>query len=226
MAAEERPTLSEEDLEFVRKVAGGIRKLLPKKISFDELVSYGTIGMIEARERYDPSRGTPFRTFVHYRVRGAIYDGLRQMSWMPENAYKRLRMRERADLYMESLNAPATGTSRRAAAAALGQAVADLGVVYLTTEAAAQARHGTFEPEQPDLESACDLSKVLAEIENLSDSEKLLIRRIYLDDASLGEVGKDLDLSRSWVCRLHAKAIRKLRTRLGVRSAEAPAAPE
>jgi RNA polymerase sigma factor FliA len=211
------PALTEDDVAFVRKVAGGIRKLLPPDVSLDELVSCGTLGMIEARSRFNPARGVPFHVFAHYRVRGAIYDGLRQMSWLPPNAYKRVRMRERADLYMESLAETAWGgPSRSAAVRALGEVAADLGVVYLTTETAAQAREAPPEPARQDPEAACDLGRVIEAMKSLSREERKLLRRLYVDDASLSEAGKDLGLSRSWLCRMHAKAIRKLRERLGI----------
>jgi len=209
--------LSEEDLAFVRKVAGGIRKLLPPEVAFDELVSCGTLGMIEARRRFDPKRGVPFHVFAHYRVRGAVYDGLRQMSWLPANAYKRLRMRERADLYMESLAETTWGSPTRAAAAAtLGEVAADMSVVYVTTETAEQAKLARPEPARHNAEEACDIGKVLAAMKKLTRDERTLLKRIYVDDASLSEAGKSLGLSRSWLCRMHAKAIHKLRERLGI----------
>ena len=215
-----RPTaasLDESDLEFVRKVARSFVKLVSGNVPFEELLSYGTIGMIEARSRFDPSRGIPFHPFAHYRVRGAIYDGLRQLSWLSPNAYKRLRTRERADQYMESLGESATGApSRTAAAQLIGQVAADVSVVYLTTEAAAQAREARPEAATLPGEDVCDLGRVLDEVEKLSEQERTLIRKLYVEDVSLSEAGKELGLSRSWLCRLHAGTIRKLRRRLGI----------
>jgi RNA polymerase sigma factor for flagellar operon FliA len=211
------PSLDAEDVEFVRTVARAVVRWLPPKVELDELVSYGTLGMIEARRRFDPSRGVAFRSFAWYRVRGAIYDGLRELSWLPPNAYKRLRAAERTDLYMESLAETAYGNPTRAVATRLvGEAVADLSVVYLTTEAAAAAREAQPEAATLPGEEVCDLGRVLDEIERLSEQERTLLRRLYVEDASLAEAGKDLGLSRSWLCRLHATTIRKLRRRLGI----------
>ncbi|NMC68994.1 MAG: sigma-70 family RNA polymerase sigma factor [Myxococcales bacterium] len=211
------PSLDAEDVEFVRSVARSVHRLLPPKVELDELVSYGALGMIEARQRFDPSRGVPFRTFAWYRVRGAIYDGLRELSWLPVNAYKRLRAAERTDLYMETLAETAYGNPTRSVAAKLvGEAVADLSVVYLTTEAGAAAREAAPEAASLPGEEVCDLGRVLDEIEKLPEQERTLLRRLYVEDASLSEAGKDLGLSRSWLCRLHASTIRKLRKRLGI----------
>jgi RNA polymerase sigma factor for flagellar operon FliA len=218
------PSLTDEDLEFVRGVVRGFRSLVPSSVAFEELLSYGTLGMIEARRRFDASRGVPFRVFAHYRVRGAIYDGLRQMSWLPPNAYKRLRASERADLYMESAAEPAFGKpSREAAARLVGEVAADMSVVYLTTEAAAQAREERPGPAVLRGEEVCDLGRVLDEVDKLSDAERMLIRRLYVDDVSLAEAGEELGLSRSWLCRMHAATIRKLRRRLGIEPLDAAA---
>ncbi|MBI5491056.1 MAG: sigma-70 family RNA polymerase sigma factor [Deltaproteobacteria bacterium] len=219
----EAPQLDETDLEFVRKVARSFVKLVPSSIPFDELLSYGTLGMIDARKRFDPSRGIPFHAFAHYRIRGAVYDGLREMSWLSPNAYKRLRVRERSDLYMESLAESACGSpSRTAAAQLIGQVAADMSVVYLTTEAAAQAREDRPRAATLPGEDVCDLGRVLDQVDKLSDQEQMLIRKLYVEDASLSEAGKALGLSRSWLCRFHASTIRKLRRRLGI-APEGPA---
>ncbi|MBN1772664.1 MAG: sigma-70 family RNA polymerase sigma factor [Deltaproteobacteria bacterium] len=210
-------SLEAEDVEFVRTVARSVHRLLPPRIELDELVSYGTLGMIEARRRFDPARGVAFRTFAWYRVRGAIYDGLRELSWLPSNAYKRLRAAERTDLYMETLAETAYGNPTRAVATKLvGEAVADLSVVYLTTEAGAAAREPKPEATTLPGEEVCDLGRVLDEVDKLSEQERTLLRRLYVEDASLSEAGRELGLSRSWLCRLHATTIRKLRRRLGI----------
>src|SRR5580692_1510632 len=64
---------------YVRSIAGKIKKTLAKEIEFEDLVEYGMIGLLEAAERYDAAMGANFMTFAYYRIRGAIYDGLRGM---------------------------------------------------------------------------------------------------------------------------------------------------
>ncbi|MBI5499057.1 MAG: sigma-70 family RNA polymerase sigma factor [Deltaproteobacteria bacterium] len=222
----EAPQLDDSDLEFVRKIARCFVKLVPSAVPFDELLSYGTLGMMDARKRFDPARGIPFHVFAHYRIRGAIYDGLRELSWLSPNAYKRLRTRERSDLYMESLAESASGNpSRTAAAQLIGQVAADMSVVYLTTEAAAQAREDRPRAATMPGEDICDLGRVLDEVAKLSEQERLLIRKLYVEDASLSEAGKALGLSRSWLCRFHAATIRKLRGRLGIAAADPAPGP-
>ena len=65
------------DLELVRRLALGLARRLPRHIDLDELVSLGNLGVVEARTRYDASRGIPFGAFAATRIRGAMLDGLR-----------------------------------------------------------------------------------------------------------------------------------------------------
>ena len=71
-----------------------------EEIDFDDLVEYGVIGLLEAADRFDPSIGANFMTFAYYRIRGAIYDGLRGMGWMSRTEYAKARFEERANEYL------------------------------------------------------------------------------------------------------------------------------
>src|SRR5262247_3660790 len=88
---------------YVRSIAGKIKKTIAKEIEFDDLVEYGMIGLLEAADRYDPKHGANFMTFAYYRIRGAIYDGLRGMGWMSRSEYAKARFEERANEYLAEL---------------------------------------------------------------------------------------------------------------------------
>src|SRR5205814_81261 len=64
---------------YVRSLAAQVRKQFNSTLEMDELVSYGQVGLLEAAERFDPKVGANFLTFAHYRIKGAIFDGLRKM---------------------------------------------------------------------------------------------------------------------------------------------------
>ncbi|MEZ4652046.1 MAG: sigma-70 family RNA polymerase sigma factor [Candidatus Eisenbacteria bacterium] len=73
--------LVEQYRSFVTALAKKILKSLPSFVELEDLEAYGTIGLIESSRRFDPSRGVQFKTFAYYRIRGAIYDGIRKMAW-------------------------------------------------------------------------------------------------------------------------------------------------
>ena len=100
----DRQRLVDDNLPFVRGIAAKVKEGLAKEIEYDDLVAYGTQGLIEAAKRYDPSHGVAFTTFAYYRVRGAMYDGLRGMGWIPRGEYAKHRADERAGTFVQSLS--------------------------------------------------------------------------------------------------------------------------
>src|SRR2546423_15128917 len=99
-SAKERQRLVDANVPFVRSIAAKVKEQLPREIEFDDLVSYGMQGLLEAAERYDLSHGTAFTTFAYYRVRGAIFDGLPGMGGLPRGENARLRVEERAGAFL------------------------------------------------------------------------------------------------------------------------------
>ena len=93
----------EQYTPYVRSIAGKVRKKLPPDIEFDDLVEYGMIGLLEAAQRFDPEAGANFMTFAYYRIRGAVYDGLRSMGWMSRTEYAKARFEERANEYLAAV---------------------------------------------------------------------------------------------------------------------------
>src|SRR3954471_20841030 len=99
----ERERLVAENLPYVRAIAAKVKEQLPKEIEFDDLVSYGTQGLLEAAERFDGKHGASFTTYAYYRVRGAIFDGLRHMGWLSRGEYARFRVEERASTWLGNM---------------------------------------------------------------------------------------------------------------------------
>ncbi len=81
---------------LVKFVAGRVGAGLPSSVDPGDLVSSGVFGLIDAIERFDPERGVKFETFAVPRIRGAVYDGLRKLDWVPRSVRSRARSVERA----------------------------------------------------------------------------------------------------------------------------------
>src|SRR5262245_40849715 len=118
MAAMDKKQLVEQHLSLVQAIARKLKKTLRTSIEYDDLVAYGSKGLVEAAERYDARPGVAFTTFAYYRIRGAMFDGLRTMGWYSRADYARYRAEERANEYLQSLS------DREAAAAQQGGAEA------------------------------------------------------------------------------------------------------
>ena len=230
-----RQALVDQHLPFVRSIAAKVKERLPREIEFDDLVAYGTQGLLEASERFDPSQGVAFTTFAYYRIRGAIYDGLRGMGWIPRGEYARHRVEERANQLMQTLTvrpqdgaadggapynrdanddrADATEQDVRAIATALG-GVATVFVTSLDAVPELVDDPGSAPVPHRFAERRESHRVVRAAIDTLPDKERRLLEMYYYEDRSLEESGRALGLSKSWASRLHARAILLLKRAL------------
>lgn len=204
--------------DYVVRIAKQVKRSLSPNIETDDLIGYGMTGLIEAAERFDPTLGANFSTFSYYRIRGAIYDGLRVMGSLSRTEYRRQRFDEKATAYMDSdsMRSSSIGkpkTSSEENLLGMAKKVQRLVTIYVTTLDDKEL-HSLADD---DAEDACDrlarlelYEKMRAAIGKLSESDQEIITAYYFEDKSLEEVGKRLGLSKSWTCRKHARAMEKL----------------
>ena len=92
---------------LVKAIAVRVHNSAPKSVELDDLIGYGEVGLAEAARDFDPDRGVQFSTFAHYRIRGAIYDGLAKMTWPSRAALNRFIFHRRtAELLEHSAASP------------------------------------------------------------------------------------------------------------------------
>jgi len=219
--SETQQRLVEQHLGLVRaQVAEVIRQTgLPSTIEFEDLVGFGTQGLIEAAQRYQPERGASFATFAYYRIRGAIYDGLRSYGWLNRREYARLREQERLDAYLQSRSDAESSQGVRSLeddVAALADALDGAATVFVASLEAEQLEREADPGPSPHEQVAQDeLATALRNaIAELPPQERAIIEAFYFQDRSLKDAGGDLGVSKSWACRVHAQAIERLRKKL------------
>src|SRR5262245_50221291 len=138
---QERNQLIERYLPYVRSIAGKIMKTLSAHIEFNDLVRHGEVGLIEAADRFDPKVGVNFKTFAYYRIRGAIYDGLREMGWLSRSQYAKQKFQEAANSFLASAVAADGGVqaSVQDEVSAVSEMVSGLVPIYITSLEGAEA---------------------------------------------------------------------------------------
>lgn len=221
-----RRQLAEHYLPYVRSIAMKVKATVSQEVELDDLVEYGTIGLLEAADRFDPEHGVQFTTFAYYRIRGAIYDGLRGMGWLSRSESAKVRFGERANSYLQQVSAAMEGGHAvpanpfESAVQDLAKAVEGLATVYITSMDGADGANGgqVADDHTPSQEESLGLHQARAllrgTLEKLSDQEKRLVQLYYYREMSLQEVGEQMGLSKSWTCRLHARVITKLQRML------------
>ncbi len=220
MAAAEVKRLVEQHLSLVQAIARKVKKSVGATVDVDDLVGYGSRGLVEAAERFDPRHGVAFSTFAYYRIRGAMYDGLRSMGWYSRADYARYRAEERANEYLRS-RADREGAARAEGASAgdpatalaeVNEILSGVATIHITSLEAAASVADESRPA-PDL--AVDgqrmAGRVRRAVRALPDKERRLMELYYFADKNLEEAGAELGLSKSWACRLHARAVELLR---------------
>jgi RNA polymerase sigma factor for flagellar operon FliA len=229
MAASEVNQLVEKHLSLVQAIARKVKKTLNASIELDDLVGYGSKGLVEAAERFDARHGVAFTTFAYYRIRGAIYDGLRAMGWYSRADYARYRAEERANEYLRNRAdregagqaqmgsagaAGATGPSASEAAtlAEVHEILSSVATVHITSlEAASSVADDSLPAADVAVDKHRLSHRVRKAVAALPDKERRLMELYYFADKNLEEAGAELGLSKSWACRLHARAVDLLR---------------
>jgi len=215
----ERSRLVDENLPYVRALAAQIKEQLPPEIEYEELVAYGTQGLLEAAQRFDPRGGASFSTYAYYRIRGAIFDGLRQMGWLSRGAYGRQRTEDKITSYLSAVADRDAAADRagvpgdlEAEVMGLSDALAGVATIFVTSLAAIDRQLAEGGPSTDQRLDEARLGHLVREaLASLPDKERKLLDLHYFKSKSLQEAGKELGLSKSWASRLHARAVDLLR---------------
>lgn len=217
----ERDRLIEGHQQYVKKIAAKVYKSLPMNVDFEELVGYGTIGLIEAAERFDARRGVSFLTFSYYRIRGSMFDGLRQMGYYNNSASKKRAWEANANDLLQTATDDMEINAEHATSVddeieAIGSLLDNLIPSYILSMDIDDMS------EIPDYaESAIDsfekkelLQIVLDVVSELSQEEQDLIRDIYFKNITMVKIAEKRGSNKSWISRLHSRAIQRIRDKL------------
>ena len=212
---------------LVKFVAGRVGAGLPSSVDPGDLVSSGVFGLIDAIERFEPDRGVKFETFAAPRIRGAIYDGLRELDWVPRSVRSRAREVERAIADLESTLGRTPNDAEVAERLDITRvtlrpwlssiASTTVGPLERALDLGAEPR--ALSGEVPIVPSKIvedrevrDLMR--AEIDKLPEREKLVLSLYYDEGLTLAQISRVLGVSESRVPQIHTKSVLHLRARM------------
>lgn len=212
---------------LVKFVAGRVGAGLPNSVDPGDLVSAGVFGLIDAVERFDQSRGVKFETFAVPRIRGAVFDGLRSLDWVPRSVRSRAREVETAFTELEGRNGRAPtdtelSTHLKITAPEFQKwlnSIASTTVGPLDRALVAGTEPRTLSGDVPDtpasiVEDGEVRRLVRGEVKRLPDREKMVLSLYYDEGLTLAEIGGVLGVTESRVSQIHTKAVLHLRARL------------
>ncbi|MFT4593211.1 MAG: RNA polymerase sigma factor for flagellar operon FliA [Phycisphaerales bacterium] len=231
-----RNVLMEHYLQLVRYTAERVHTKLPSEVDVDDLYSAGLFGLMQAIDAYDLERGFKFETYCTQRVRGAIYDELRAMDWVPrlvrsrstkvDRARKSIEMTtglkatdeqviqelevdnsEYEKIERDSRPIMMTSLNRKAYDSDSSKEVQEIDVVRDKRQ------------ENPVLElQRRDLQLLLTK--GLTRAERLIVVLYYYEEMTMKEIGLTLDLSESRVSQMHSSILARLKAQMQHRSKE------
>ena len=217
---------------LVKVVAGRLSMYLGYNVEYEDLVSYGIFGLIDAIDKFDFLKDVKFETYASLRIRGAILDQIRKMDWIPRTIRQK---QKKIDAVIRDIEA------RYGRSATDEEVSSGLGITeeeYLDWQSqmkitnvvslnefleqgsevpneASQSRSSQFDSPEEVLEMD-ELKKMLTEsLELLTEKERKVIVFYYYEDLTLKEISNILGVSESRISQLHTRALQKMRTKMG-----------
>lgn len=219
-----------EYVPLVKVVAGRLAIYLGTNVEYEDLVSYGIFGLIDAIDKFDYGKGIKFETYASLRIRGAILDQIRKMDWIPRSVRQKQKSIDAAIKKLETEIGPnytdedmarELGISEDEYQNWLGQTnVSNISsledFVEQGNEIKTSAALGYMKVEPETVVEEKELKEALmSALESLTEKEKTVVLMYYYEELTLKEISSVMDVSESRVSQLHSKALKKMRSYLG-----------
>lgn len=231
-STETRERIILEYAPLVKLVAGRLSMYLGYSVEYEDMVSYGIFGLIDAIDKFDCLKEVKFETYASLRIRGAILDQIRRMDWIPRTIRQKQKRIEAVIRQVEQ----ETGRGATDEEIARGLGITDeeyldwqsqmkiTGLVSLNEymEQGSEVprefnRHAAshFDSPEEKVEKE-ELTRVLGEaIALLTQKEQKVITLYYYEELTLKEISNILEVSESRVSQLHTRALQKMKTKMG-----------
>lgn len=231
-SAELREQIILEYAPLVKTVAGRLSMYLGYNVEYDDLVSYGIFGLIDAIDKFDTMKEVKFETYASLRIRGAILDQIRKMDWIPRTIRQKQKQIDNVIRQIEAETGK--GASDEEIAQNLGITEEEYldwqsqmkitGLVSLNeyieqgsdvSQDSGQHTATRFVSPEENIEKQ-ELTRVLGEaLELLTEKESKVITLYYYEDLTLKEISNVLEVSESRVSQLHTRALQKMKVKMG-----------
>lgn len=220
---------------LVKQIAARFARRLPSSVFFDELVSAGSLGLIDAVDKFNPDKHVSLKTYAQYRIKGAILDELRSMDTCSRSMRKKIQNISKAVKGIEDATGGPAPDNEIAKVLGVdletyyemlteihGAAILSLDAFIRTgdneTSTTTRFEAGLKGGESPaDLLDREEVKAVLAKaVSTLTEKEQLVVSLYYYEELTLKEIGEVLSLTESRICQIHTTVLIKLKTRIEI----------
>ena len=214
----------------VKYLALRLKARLPRNVELSELISAGTLGLMESFGKFRPQLGIKFDTYAENRIRGAMLDELRRLDWLPRSLRRRVRILDEAIHKLEHQSGESPSEN------ALSQ---ETGLNLKEVREGLEALHNQFclsleviQDFLPPLETISEeepftlaasqelVDRVADLIEQLTPREKLVLSLYYTDELNMREAAEVMGITEGRVSQLHSQALTRLRKEFAIRHGE------
>jgi RNA polymerase sigma factor for flagellar operon FliA len=228
-----RETFIKQYAPLVKYVAGKVAVGMPHNVEFDDLVGFGVFGLLDAIDKFDPDKNVKFKTYAVTRIRGAIFDELRSIDWVPRSVRQKTREVEEAIGALEAQLGRTATDQEIASSMGMDEAEYLKTIMKISVTSILSLDDMWFSGDENDKVSIGDniespasmnpdvvvekdeIRRVIVEaINDLPEKEKKILVLYYYEDLTLKEIGQVLEVTESRVSQLHTKAILRLRSKL------------
>ena len=208
-------------LPNVKSVADRMATKLPPSVETEDLYSAGVIGLIDAIDKFDPSRGVLFKTYAELRIRGSILDSLRELDWVPRSV--RRRVREVEAVYLQIEKEKGKPAEEPEVAARLGLSLREFYSLLAEFQGLTITRLDNGEDDDDSRQKQIPLDindnplshfeksetrdNLTAAIDQLPERERQLIALYYVEELTMKEIGEILGVTESRVSQMRTQAI-------------------
>jgi len=215
---------------LIRFLAHRLAFRLPPYLDVDDLIHAGVIGLMDAVQKYNPLKEVQFKTYAEFRIRGAMLDEIRSLDWVPRSVHEKVHIFQKTyDQLARDLGRPPEESELAHALSMTAEEYEKFlwqakGVSMIRLEDLGITEDAPFDTIDPQAEDpfslllAQDTIQALTEaIGHLPEKERRVVSLYYVEELTMKEIGKALQITESRVCQLHTQAILRLKGLLGAK---------